>query len=227
MNNFTFIPLLCELLAKSTLVILAAALAVFAWRGASAARRHIVWCAALCVIFLLPLTLAIQPRWSVPPVRVITTAAPLTVVSPKKLPIAETSTASDTGTVSVRKWQLPVMVVWAIGAGLILLQRVFGSARLLWLRVSLRNCTWGTVHPVIMLPLQWLDSNDARLNIALRHEAAHIARGDHFTSWIAQITCALYWPNPLVWLAARALRIAQEQAADDLVMSAGTAPGQY
>ncbi len=44
---------------------------------------------------------------------------------------------------------------------------------------------------------------------------------------LAQLACALYWFNPLVWLAARRLRLAREMACDDEVLSAGTRASDY
>jgi beta-lactamase regulating signal transducer with metallopeptidase domain len=83
-------------------------------------------------------------------------------------------------------------------------------------------CTWGLRRPVILLPTAALRWNETRLLAALRHEFGHIARRDYLTRWLGHIICALYWPNPLVWFAARSLHKAQEQACDDLVLRAGT-----
>ena len=44
---------------------------------------------------------------------------------------------------------------------------------------------------------------------------------------IAQLTCALYWFNPLVWFAARQMRTAAEQACDDHVLNAGYQSTDY
>jgi hypothetical protein len=87
--------------------------------------------------------------------------------------------------------------------------------------------TWGIRRPVLMLPREALTWSDPRLQAALRHEAGHISRQDYLVRGIAQTACALYWPNPLVWFAARSLRVAQEQATDDLVLRAGTPPEDY
>ncbi|HSI15500.1 MAG TPA: M56 family metallopeptidase [Chthoniobacter sp.] len=87
--------------------------------------------------------------------------------------------------------------------------------------------TWGTWRPVMLLPREALAWSDTWLTAALRHEAAHILRRDDLTRWIAWIACALYWPNPVIWIAARSLRVAQEQAADDLVLSSGTPAEEY
>jgi beta-lactamase regulating signal transducer with metallopeptidase domain len=106
----------------------------------------------------------------------------------------------------------------------------FGVARCVALRVS-RVCrvplTWGTRHPVLMLPADCTTWSYARLIAALRHECAHIRRGDFAVRLLADVVRALYWPNPLVWFARRALRTAQEQACDDLVLNAGTCPTDY
>lgn len=87
--------------------------------------------------------------------------------------------------------------------------------------------TWGTWRPVMLLPREALAWSDTWLTAALRHEAAHILRHDDLTRWFAWIACALYWPNPVIWIAARSLRVAQEQAADDLVLSSGTPAEEY
>jgi hypothetical protein len=87
--------------------------------------------------------------------------------------------------------------------------------------------TWGIRRPVLMLPREALTWSDPRLQAALRHEAGHINRQDYLVRGIAQAVCALYWPNPLVWFAARSLRVAQEQATDDLVLRAGTPAEDY
>jgi type II secretion system protein G len=62
---------------------------------------------------------------------------------------------------------------------------------------------------------------------ALRHEFAHIARNDFLNRGLAQIACALYWPNPLVWLAARHWRLEQEMACDDAVLQHGAPAADY
>ncbi len=87
--------------------------------------------------------------------------------------------------------------------------------------------TWGVRRAVLVLPEEAREWNGTRLAAALRHEAGHILRRDYLVRWIAHVACALYWPNPLVWLAARSLRVAQEQATDDLVLRAGTPAKEY
>ena len=63
--------------------------------------------------------------------------------------------------------------------------------------------------------------------VVLRHELAHIARGDAVVCLLSGIACAIYWFNPLVWLASRKLRAEQERACDDRVITLGTPAADY
>ena len=83
-------------------------------------------------------------------------------------------------------------------------------------------CTWGVRRAVVLLPAEAAEWSKTHLIAALRHELAHVARRDYFTRWLSYSVCALYWPNPLTWIAARELKAAQEQACDDVVLRAGT-----
>lgn len=87
--------------------------------------------------------------------------------------------------------------------------------------------TWGSRAPVILLPEDALDWPDAHRRIVLRHELAHISRGDSLTQLFAGFVCALYWFHPLVWIAERGLRAECERACDDSVVSLGTPPAEY
>ena len=85
----------------------------------------------------------------------------------------------------------------------------------------------GVVRPVVLLPADARDWSDALISSALRHELGHIRRRDCITRLLADAVCALYWLNPLVWFAARALRLAQEQACDDVVLNSGACADEY
>jgi BlaR1 peptidase M56/carboxypeptidase family protein/TonB-like protein len=61
----------------------------------------------------------------------------------------------------------------------------------------------------------------------LAHELAHVKRGDWAVQIAAELLCAAYWFNPLVWVAARRLRLESEQACDDAVLKMGVEGSAY
>ena len=87
--------------------------------------------------------------------------------------------------------------------------------------------TWGWQSPVILLPEDALDWTETHRRIVLRHELAHVARGDSFVQLLAGFVCALYWFHPLVWMTERRLRAECERACDDSVVSLGTPAAEY
>ena len=78
--------------------------------------------------------------------------------------------------------------------------------------------TCGAWHPVIMLPLEARQWDEADLHRALVHELEHVRRGDWATQLVARAVCAGYWFNPLVWIAWRRLCLEAERACDDAVV---------
>ena len=86
---------------------------------------------------------------------------------------------------------------------------------------------WGVVRPLILLPQAARSWTHERLRVVLLHELAHVKRWDYVLHLTAQVVRALFWPNPLVWQAVRAMHIEQEYACDDFVLTAGTASHEY
>jgi hypothetical protein len=85
----------------------------------------------------------------------------------------------------------------------------------------------GLFESIVIMPpsaLAW--SAEAR-HAALVHELTHIKRHDRRTQAIAQLACAIYWFNPLVWYAAAALARERERACDDEVLRLGAKPSVY
>jgi beta-lactamase regulating signal transducer with metallopeptidase domain len=86
---------------------------------------------------------------------------------------------------------------------------------------------FGIVNPTVLLPANAEQWPAERRRDVMLHELAHVARRDCLTQLIAQAACALYWFDPLVWLASRALRGERERACDDAVVRAGARPSEY
>jgi beta-lactamase regulating signal transducer with metallopeptidase domain len=85
----------------------------------------------------------------------------------------------------------------------------------------------GVFRAAVLLPAGAAEWTAERQRMVLLHELAHVARRDCLTQVVALAACAFYWFNPLVWFAARRLRVEREQACDDRVVSLGTKPSDY
>ena len=99
--------------------------------------------------------------------------------------------------------------------------------KLLVSEISASPMTWGFWRPIIALPAESREWPEERHHVVLRHELAHVKRWDCLTQEIASVNCALYWFNPLAWLAACRMRAEREKACDDFVLNAGARPSEY
>jgi beta-lactamase regulating signal transducer with metallopeptidase domain len=87
--------------------------------------------------------------------------------------------------------------------------------------------TWGIVYPAVLLPQDADTWSEERRRFVLVHEMAHVKRFDALTQLLAQISVAVFWFDPLVWVAAHRMRVEREHACDDYVLRDGTAPSLY
>jgi beta-lactamase regulating signal transducer with metallopeptidase domain len=87
--------------------------------------------------------------------------------------------------------------------------------------------TWGIVYPAVLLPQDADEWTEERRRFVLVHEMAHVKRFDALTQLLAQLSLAIFWFDPLVWLAAHRMRVEREHACDDYVLRDGTTPSLY
>jgi len=86
---------------------------------------------------------------------------------------------------------------------------------------------FGWMRPKVILPAHAAGWPDDRLRAVLLHESAHIRRADLAYQFLAKLTCALYWFNPLAWVVERKLFLAGERAADDQVIRREVTAADY
>ncbi|HKH93358.1 MAG TPA: M56 family metallopeptidase [Gemmatimonadaceae bacterium] len=87
--------------------------------------------------------------------------------------------------------------------------------------------TWGVVYPVVLLPDDADEWPEERRRYVLVHEMAHVKRLDALTQLVGQLALALFWFDPLVWIAVRRMQLEREHACDDYVLRHGTQPSRY
>src|SRR2546423_4203292 len=87
--------------------------------------------------------------------------------------------------------------------------------------------TWGIVYPAVLLPQDSDNWSEERRRFVLVREMAHVKRFDALTQLLAQVAVALFWFDPLVWIAAHQMRVEREHACDDYVLRDGTTASLY
>ncbi|MDH4197088.1 MAG: M56 family metallopeptidase [Candidatus Aminicenantes bacterium] len=87
--------------------------------------------------------------------------------------------------------------------------------------------TWGVRKPVVLIPAGHREWTDEQRAAALVHELCHVKRADFLALILVRLSLAVFWFNPLCWLALRRLKKEQEKACDELVLRAGLRPSTY
>ena len=75
--------------------------------------------------------------------------------------------------------------------------------------------TLGSIRPLILLPADWRDWEEAKLGAVLEHELAHVAQRDYTRQMIASVHCSIFWFSPLSWWLKYHLEELAEQVGDD------------
>ena len=77
----------------------------------------------------------------------------------------------------------------------------------------------GIARPAIVLPGDWRQWDDAKLDAVLAHERSHIRRDDPALQLLSAIHRALVWHSPLSWLMHRRIVRVAEEVSDDAAMA--------
>ena len=233
---------------KTTLLLATAVLVCRLLASRSSACRHLLWTLTLALSLVLPFAAIMLPSWFA--VAVPWLNAGLGTPSAAAAFAGEAWPARSAITVV---WACGVIVllirqVFAAAALRRLVRDAHPAPAARWMAAWTRirrdhrvvrevrvlesqrvsgPCTWGVLRPMLLLPACGEDWPESRRRQALLHELAHLRRFDHVSGLVARLACALHWYNPLVWLAARQLKLLQEQACDDAVLRSGGAPCDY
>ncbi len=110
------------------------------------------------------------------------------------------------------------------------LARQFGmrrTPRLLVMQGSVMPLAFGLFRPAILLPEECLQWTEMRKRVVLVHELTHIRRRDGLWQLFANVLAALWWFQPLAWLARKRLRQESEHACDAEVLATGVRASDY
>jgi TonB family protein len=215
---------LIEFSLKAALLLAAARVAAFLLRRSPADVRHRLWLAALLGVAILAVPLKFPQ--------------PLSIAVPVQFSVTTLGTAIP-ARVSTGTWSL-WSAIWIVGIIVALARLLAGVATVaLWTRRARRvdrllvsdlaatPLTWGLFRPVILFPACAMEWSADQLELALRHEQAHVARRDWMWQMLANVMNAVFWFHPLVWLANAELRREAESATDDMVLASGVDAADY
>jgi uncharacterized protein (TIGR03435 family) len=241
--------LLLECAVRIALIAAVIALVLFVLRVKAASARHAVWAGVVVVMILLPAFLAWGPKASVPllpgasqrTLRGAPIEIPVVVKDGRILAFGEWSGAKpDPPPTFVWSWRPILMALYLLVMAVLLTRLAVGTWRV---RNLLRGAvlqdarrthaacatpvTVGWIQPAVILPVDWPQWPQSRLDIILAHEREHARRRDPLFQWIALLNRALFWFHPLAWWLERRLSGLAEEACDAAVLTQGHDPREY
>lgn len=230
---------------RSSVLILAGAGVLWALRVKNASARLAVWTALLAGSLAIPLLARALPN--VPLVITRTTAAVPAFGGFQLTPPINESAISSPEQPHQRAphrfdWSLAVALAYAALTAMLLLR--IGIGVVLSFRLRRRSdptgiegvresreinspLTLGVLRPVVVLPADWREWDEAKTAAVLAHERSHIQRRDPIVQLVSAIHRALLWISPLSWLLHRSLIQSAEDASDDAAIAATANPIGY
>jgi len=87
--------------------------------------------------------------------------------------------------------------------------------------------TIGVLRSIILLPTNWQEWDDAKLDAVIAHEISHVARRDPLTQRVSLVHRAFFWFSPLAWWLDRQIAALSEQASDEAALCRGADRREY
>lgn len=250
LDRYQGLALFLSLLLKSALIVLLAAALNYFLAASSAAFRHLVWLIAILCLLLLPALQSILPTVELPLTLVESAefeesagAVLFDKIEASGIAgfvnfLARLAPGLYLGGVLVLLFYLFLGVgrVYAIsrralplthGRAHELLTAFAKEKQIEHRSIILKESpylqsplSWGLLKPEILLPARGDQWDEEKLKQVFHHELGHIQRLDWLTLIVGRTVCAIFWFNPLVWLAVRKVAEEAEYACDDLVVLA-------
>ncbi|HEY4088674.1 MAG TPA: M56 family metallopeptidase, partial [Bryobacteraceae bacterium] len=233
--------LLLEVFWKSGAILGLSLCVTLLLRKRSADARRLVLSSTIVATLLAAIAAPILPRlnvpepgWVMPSVQNLSPQPPVPALQmTAQIPMPTPAPAT--------KFPEVIPCIWLIGATLLLTRLSLGLYALRRMRRSAHPMsgdvlqsnslaapvTWGILHPVILVPAGFEHLTEESREAVLCHERAHIRSYDFLFRLLAEMTRALIWFQPLIWIVSRRLREEQELACDDRVLASGVKPSAY
>jgi beta-lactamase regulating signal transducer with metallopeptidase domain len=182
-------------------------------------RANLVGAAAILVVLIvrIPARRMFGPHvaywlWCAPPL-----AAFATLLPPRT---EDGAAARNALAAAVDPVSAPALLIWTIGAGLLIGLMVSAQRRFLREVTIGRGgpAVVGVISPRIVMPADDGAYTDEERALIRAHERAHVARQDPRAGALASVLQAACWFNPLVHVAAHVMRLDQELACDAAVL---------
>lgn len=223
-------------LVETLVAVTCLMLVVLMLRGPVARSFGAGWAYALWAVPALRLLLPPLPHWA--PELAIPSAAIF-------IPATAELTAPPTALAGSGQWVPFILAMWAGGAVIFLVVQwlayrtflgaldqtsrparppAFGGIRT-WISSAVSGpLALGLVERRIILPTDFMRRyGPGERRLALQHELVHHRRGDLWWNLAAMTVLALFWFNPIAWIAFRAFRSDQELACDAAVARGASA----
>ena len=243
----TAIQFLAEWALRSSILILIGALLLWVLRIKDPSVRLAAWVAMLCGSLAIPALSTLLPKVpvavlrSAPPVQALSRPAPAidsrstqpapSHTAPEVLRKGATAAAQfDWAGVALGIYFLIAAAMLArLSVGLLLSRRLLRASRATGQSthgIEIREsrgigapAAIGIARPVILLPTDWRDWDQAKLDAVLAHERSHILRNDPAVQLLSAIHRALVWHSPLSWYLHRRIVRVAEEASDDAAVA--------
>ena len=79
----------------------------------------------------------------------------------------------------------------------------------------------------ILMPMNSLDWKERQIKTVFLHELGHLRQKDLLTNLLVQFVKAMYWWQPLIWIAVTKIRLECERSCDELVLESGVSSFDY
>lgn len=222
---------------RSSILILSGALLLWALRVKDASIRLAAWILVLFASLAIPALTAALPKMPV----IVTHA----VAPPSEAPVAPAGAPPEPAMFGQNEalarpfdWARAAAMLYVFVVLALLLRLCFGlamSRKLLrgsratgraaeGIEIRESDCvaapvTLGIARPAIVLPLDWREWRDVKLEAVLAHERAHVRRFDPAVQLLSSIHRALLWASPLSWFLHTRIVRAAEEASDDAALA--------